>query len=69
MGNPRALNDTTAYKLSLLPFHIRFPIYQQLVRQMTRQDDLRSRRIHQVTPDAVNVIALRIGALAEEDVR
>ena len=69
VGDPRTLNDSTAYKLGLLPFHIRFPIYQQLVRQMTRQDDLRSRRIHQVTPDAVNVIALRIGALAEDDVR
>jgi hypothetical protein len=69
VGDPRTLNDSTAYKLGLLPFHIRFPIYQQLVRQMTRQDDLRSRRIHQVTPDAVNLIALRIGALAEDDVR
>jgi hypothetical protein len=69
VGDPRTLNDSTAYKLGLLPFHIRFPIYQQLVRQMTRQDELRSRRIHQVTPDAVNVIALRIGALAEDDVR
>jgi hypothetical protein len=68
VGDPRALNDSTAYKLSLLPYHIRFPIYQQLVRQMTRQDDLRSRRIHNVTPDAVNVIALRIGALADQDV-
>ena len=36
---------------------------------MTRQDDLRSRCIHQVIPDAVNLIALRIGALAEDDVR
>ena len=69
VGDPRTLNDSTAYKLGLLPFHIRFPIYQQLVRQMTRQDELRSRRIHQVTPDAVNLIALRIGALAEDDVR
>jgi hypothetical protein len=69
VGDPRTLNDSTAYKLGLLPFHIRFPIYQQLVRQMTRQDELRSQRIHHVTPDAVNVIALRIGSLAEEDVR
>ena len=68
VADPRTLNDSTAYKLSLLPFHIRYPIYQQLVRQMTRQDELRSRRIHNVTPDAVNVIALRIGALADEDV-
>jgi hypothetical protein len=69
VGDPRALNDSTAYKLSLLPFHIRFPIYQQLVRQMTRQDELRNRRIHTVTPDAVNVIALRIETLADDDVR
>jgi hypothetical protein len=69
VADPRSLNDSTAYKLSLLPFHIRFPIYQQIVRQMTRQDELRSRRIHTVTPDAVNVIALRIGALADDDVR
>jgi type II secretory pathway component PulM len=69
VGDPRSLNDSTAYKLSLLPFHIRFPIYQQLVRQMTRQDELRSRRIHTVTPDAVNVIALRISTLADDDVR
>ncbi len=68
VGDPRALNDSTAYKLSLLPFHIRFPIYQQLVRQMTRQDDLRNRRIHTVTPDAVNVIALRVETLADDDV-
>jgi hypothetical protein len=69
VGDPRSLSDSTAYKLSLLPFHIRFPIYQQVVGQMTRQDDLRSRRIHTVTPDAVNVIALRISTLADEDVR
>src|SRR5688572_10706061 len=48
VGSPWHLNDSTAYKLSLLPFHIRYPIYRQLVRQMTRQDDLRSRPIHLV---------------------
>jgi hypothetical protein len=69
VGDPRSLNDSTAYKLSLLPFHIRFPIYQQLVRQMTRQDELRSRRIHNVTPDAVNLTALRVESLADDDVR
>jgi hypothetical protein len=69
VGDPRSLNDSTAYKLSLLPFHIRFPIYQQLVRQMTRQDELRSRRIHSVSPDAVNVSALRVDSLADDDVR
>lgn len=68
VGNPRQLNDSTAYKLSLLPFHIRYPIYQQLVRQMTRQDELPSRRIHQVSPEAVDVIALRLDSLADDDV-
>jgi hypothetical protein len=68
VGDPRELNDSTAYKLSLLPFHIRYPIYQQLVGQMTRQDDLRSERIHNVTPDSVNIITLRLPSLADEDV-
>jgi hypothetical protein len=65
VGSPWELNDSTAYKLSLLPFHIRYPIYRQIVRQMTRQDDLRSKRIHQVSPDSVKVIALGIGSLDE----
>jgi hypothetical protein len=69
VGHPRELNDSTAYKLSLLPFHIRYPIYQQLVRQMTRQDDLRSQRIYAVTPESVNIITLRLQSLAEDDVR
>lgn len=67
-GNPRELNDSTAYKLSLLPFHIRYPIYKQLVRQMTRQDELRSRRIHNVTPGSANLIALRVESLTDENV-
>ena len=58
VGSPWELNDSTAYKLSLLPYHIRYPVYRQLVRQMTRQDELRSRRIHTVTPDSVKVISL-----------
>jgi len=58
VGSPWELNDSTAYKLSLLPYHIRYPVYRQLVRQMTRQDDLRSRRIHTVTPESVKVISL-----------
>jgi hypothetical protein len=59
-GDPRELNDSTAYKLSLLPLHIRFPIYKQLVQQMTRQDDLRSRRIQNVKPDSVGLVVLRL---------
>jgi hypothetical protein len=69
VGDPRELNDSTAYKLSLLPFHIQYPIYQQLVDQMTRQDDLRSQRIYGVTPDSVNIITLRLQSLADDDVK
>jgi len=60
VGNPHDLNDSTAYKLSLLPFHIRYPTYRELVDQMTRLDTVRSRRIHNVTPDSVQLIELRI---------
>jgi hypothetical protein len=63
VGSPWELNDATAYKLSLLPFHVRYPIYRQLVRQMTRQDELRSRRIHNVSPDSVRIIALGLESL------
>jgi hypothetical protein len=60
VGNPHDLNDSTAYKLSLLPFHIRYPTYRELVDQMTRLDTVRSRRIYNVTPDSVHLIELRI---------
>jgi hypothetical protein len=60
VGDPRELNDSTAYKLSLLPFHIRYPTYRDLVDQMTRLDSVRSRRIYTVTPDSVHLIDLRI---------
>lgn len=66
VGNPWELNDSTAYKLSLLPLHIQYPTYQQLVRQMTRLDDLRSQRIHSVTPDSVELIALRFDSLVAD---
>ena len=42
VGRPRDLNDTTAYKLSLLPFYISYPIYKPLVAQMTRVDSVRA---------------------------
>jgi hypothetical protein len=59
VGTPWQLHDSTNYKLRLLPLYIAFPIHQQLVRQMTRQDDLRSQRIQNVTPDSVDSIAVR----------
>ncbi len=60
VGKPRALHDSTSYKLSLLPYHIQYPIFRPLVDQMTRLDSVRSRRIHMVTPDSVSLIDLRI---------
>jgi hypothetical protein len=60
VGKPRALHDSTQYKLSLLPYHIRYPIFRPLVDQMTRLDSVRSRRIYMVTPDSVTLVDLRI---------
>lgn len=60
VGPPRRLHDSTTYKLSLLPFHIRYPIYRQLVSQMTRLDNVRSQPIHLVSPESVSLIDLRI---------
>jgi hypothetical protein len=60
VGDPRDLNDSTEYKLSLLAFHIRYPIYRDLIDQMTRLDSLRSRRIHTVTPGSVRLLDLQI---------
>jgi hypothetical protein len=69
VGSPWELSDSTTYKLSLLPFHIRYPIYRQIVQQMTRQDERRSRPIHSVTPDSVNLIALNLDSLADQNVK
>lgn len=63
VGNPWQLNDATYYKLSLLPYHIRYPIYRQLVKQLTRQDVLRSRRIHSITVDSARIITLDLETL------
>ena len=51
VGKPRELNDTTSYKLSLLPFYIAYPIYPPLTAQMTRLDTVRANRIYTVTPE------------------
>ncbi len=63
VGSPWQLHDATYYKLSLLPYHIRYPIYRQLVKQLTRQDVLRSRRIHAVTVDSARIITLDLATL------
>jgi hypothetical protein len=60
VGRPRELNDTTSYKLSLLPFYISYPIYQPLVAQMTRLDTVRANRIYTVTPSSVSLVDLRL---------
>jgi len=67
VGEPWSLNDATTYKLSLLPYRIRYPIYQQLIGQMTRQDQLRSRRIYRVTATGVDDIALRLDLLSRDN--
>jgi hypothetical protein len=60
VGKPRELNDTTSYKLSLLPFYISYPIYPPLVSQMTRLDTVRANRIYTVTPSSVSLVDLRL---------
>src|SRR5262245_501528 len=64
VGRPRELNDTTNYKLSLLPFYVAYPIYKPLVAQMTRLDTVRANRIYNVTPDSVSLIDLRLTPVA-----
>jgi len=64
VGKPRELNDTTSYKLSLLPFYIAYPIYKPLVSQMTRVDSVRANRIYTVTPDSVSLVDLRLQPVA-----
>jgi hypothetical protein len=64
VGRPRDLNDTTSYKLSLLPFYISYPIYKPLVSQMTRLDSVRANRIYNVAPDSVSLIDLRLQPVA-----
>jgi hypothetical protein len=64
VGKPRELNDTTSYKLSLLPFYISYPIYPPLVAQMTRLDTVRANRIYTVTPNSVTLVDLRLQPVA-----
>ncbi len=63
VGSPWELSDSTTYKLQLAPQHVAFPVYDQLVRQMTRLDDIRASRIQNLTVDAVPLIAVNLEAL------
>ena len=64
VGKPQELNDTTNYKLTLLPFYVAYPIYKPLVSQMTRLDSVRANRIYTVTPDSVSLVDLRLRPVA-----
>lgn len=66
VGNPWQLSDSTQYKLALYPLNVAYPVYRQLLRQMTRLDDLRSQRIYNITPDAVDIIAVRLDILDDK---
>jgi hypothetical protein len=58
VGNPWELSDSTTYKLSLAPQHVAYPVYDRLIAQMTRLDEIRSRRIQNLTVDALPLIAV-----------
>lgn len=66
VGNPRELSDSTSYKLSLAPLHIAYPVFDQMVRQMTRLDDIRSRRIQNLTVDSLGLIAVDLDILSDK---
>ena len=63
VGNPWELSDSTSYKLSLAPLHVAYPVFDQQVQQMTRLDDIRSRRIQNLTVDSVSLIAVNLDVL------
>jgi hypothetical protein len=62
VGNPWELSDSTNYKLSLAPQHVAYPVYDRLIAQMTRLDEIRSRRIQNLTVDALPLIAVDLNA-------
>jgi hypothetical protein len=66
VGSPWALSDSTSYKLSLAPLHLAYPVFDQQVRQITRLDDIRSRRIHDLTVDSLGLIAVDLNLLNQE---
>jgi len=66
VGNPWELSDSTAYKLSLAPLHVAYPVFDQQVQQMTRLDDIRSRRIQDLTVDSLSLITVNLDILNGE---
>lgn len=66
VGNPWQLSDSTSYKLGMFPLYTAYPVYQQLVSQMTRLDQLRSLRIHNLTPDSMRIIDVRLDILDDQ---
>jgi hypothetical protein len=66
VGNPWELSDSTTYKLSLAPQHLAYPVYDRLVAQMTRLDGVRTRRIQNLTVDALPLIAVDLDILSGE---
>jgi hypothetical protein len=66
VGSPWELSDSTSYKLSLAPLHLAYPVFDQQVRQITRLDDIRSRRIQNLTVDSLGLIVVDLDMLNEE---
>jgi len=66
VGNPWELSDSTSYKLSLAPLHVAYPVFDQQVAQMTRLDDIRSRRIQNLTVDSLGLITVNLDLLNGE---
>ena len=66
VGNPWELSDSTTYKLSLAPQHVAYPVYDRLIAQMTRLDEIRSRRIQNLTVDALPLISVDLDILSGE---
>jgi hypothetical protein len=66
VGNPWELSDSTSYKLSLAPLHVAYPVFDQMVAQMTRLDDIRSRRIQNLTVDSLGLISVNLDILNGE---
>jgi len=66
VGSPWELSDSTAYKLSLAPLHVAYPVFDQQVAQMTRLDDIRSRRIQNLTVDSLGLITVNLDILNGE---
>ena len=66
VGSPWELSDSTSYKLSLAPQHLAYPVFDQMVRQMTRLDDIRSRRIQDLTVDSLGLIQVDLSTLDGE---